>query len=279
MFLLIREGNWRRHKCDRQGERLYDWLMTIRESKAQEGETANRKKVEAVIWDYDGTLVDTRRKNLQVTRALLPVVSGRAAGEFPGLASLEAYEAANRGAANWGVLYGREFGLSDRQVDEAGRLWTRYQLQDQTPAPFFSGIVEALARLEGLPQAIFSQGSRAAIERALNDAGLARYVGVIAGYEEVGPGQQKPAPDGLLFCLRELGVDQGIVFFVGDHDTDIVCAGRANVELGQMGLGLEVVAIGTEFGRESRPIWSTAPDHVAGNPLEVAALVEGYNSG
>ncbi|MFN2222862.1 MAG: hypothetical protein ACK2UH_09940, partial [Candidatus Promineifilaceae bacterium] len=50
----------------------------------------------AGVWDFDGTLVDTRRKNWQVTRALIPAVSGRPPEAFPALASLEAIEGARR---------------------------------------------------------------------------------------------------------------------------------------------------------------------------------------
>ena len=279
MFLPARGGVWRRYKGDRQGERSYDWPMSIRESRAQKGEEAVRPSVQAVIWDYDGTLVDTRRKNLQVTRALLPAVSGRAVESFPGLASLEAYEAADRQAANWRELYGRVLGLSDRQVDEAGRLWTYYQLRDRTPAPFFGGIAEALARLDGMPQAIFSQNSRPVIEQAVATAGLSHYFGLVVGYEEVAFVKQKPAPDGLLTCLSELGIDRGVVFYIGDHDTDIACARRASAAMAQNGVDSQVVAIGAEFGRQGRSDWAEAPDYAAGSPVKVAELVESFICG
>jgi HAD superfamily hydrolase (TIGR01549 family) len=230
--------------------------------------------VKAVIWDYDGTLVDTRRKNLQVTRALLPAVSGRHVDTFPGLASLAAYEAADRQAANWRELYGRVLGLSDEQVDAAGRLWTRFQLQDRTPALFFSGIAETLARLVGLPQAIFSQNSRSAIEQAAIKAGLDPYFELIVGYEEVPFGKQKPAPDGLLFCLSELGIEQGVVFYAGDHDSDIMCARQTSAALAEDGVDMEVRAVGAAFGGRKKPVWATAPDYVVRSPLEVAELVE-----
>ncbi|MGD8856929.1 MAG: HAD-IA family hydrolase, partial [Chloroflexota bacterium] len=195
----------------------------------------------AVVWDFDGTLVDTRRKNWQVTRALIPAVSGRPVEAFPALASLAAYQLADRRSANWRALYGREFGLSDEQVDEAGRLWTEYQLADQTPTPFFDGVAEALAGLGDLPQAIFSQNSRLAIQRALEAAGLADYFQLVVGYEEVGFQQQKPAPDGLLYCLEQLGLGRGEVLFVGDHDTDVICARRANAILAQKHVDLRVL--------------------------------------
>jgi HAD superfamily hydrolase (TIGR01549 family) len=229
-------------------------------------------KDRAVIWDYDGTLVDTRRKNWQVTRALIPAVSGRTLDEFPALASLEAYRAADRRSANWRVLLGQEFGLNLEQVDEAGRLWTRYQLADHSPTPFFNGVAAALEGLQGLPQAIFSQNSRPAIQRALSAAGLGAYFSLVIGYEEVSFERQKPAPDGLLICLEQLGIDQGTVFFVGDHDADVLCARRANEVLAARGGGLQIVAVGVAFGNDGQPTWISEPDYVARRPEEVVTL-------
>lgn len=229
-------------------------------------------KDRAVIWDYDGTLVDTRHKNWQVTRALIPAISRRPLADFPALASLEAYRAADRRSSNWRALFGREFGLNPGQVDEAGRLWTHYQLADETPAPFFDGVAAALEGLQSLPQAIFSQNSRPAIERALTAASLDAYFSQVIGYEEVGYEHQKPAPDGLLICLAGLGINRGTVFFVGDHETDIVCARRANEVLAAQGGTMTVVAVGAAFVHDGQPKWTSEPDFVAQRPEEIVTL-------
>jgi HAD superfamily hydrolase (TIGR01549 family) len=227
----------------------------------------------AVIWDYDGTLVDTRRKNYRVTRRLIPAVSRRPLDSFPALASFEAYRAADSRAANWRELYGQEYGLTAEQVDEAGRSWTQYQLADDGPTPFFEGVKETLAELAGLSQAIFSQNSRQAILLALEAAGLDGYFSLVVGYEEIGLDRQKPAPDGLLHCLDQMAVSEGMVFFVGDHDSDAACARRANEVLEQHGRALRVVSIGAGYGREGG--WSVRPDVVARRPGDVGRMVHG----
>ena len=226
-----------------------------------------------VVWDYDGTLVDTRAKNLNVTRLIIPAVSGRPVEEFPALATPEAYGIANRRSANWRELYGKEFGLTDGQVNEAGRLWTRYQLEDKTPATFFNGMAAAIDKMRDLPQVIFSQNSRDNILQALGVARLSGYFALVVGYEEVGFERQKPAPDGLLFCLEELGFTQGTVFYAGDHDTDIELARRANSVLRQNKRQLKVFSIGAEFCAGSQETWQIAPDYVVRRPEEVAELV------
>lgn len=229
----------------------------------------------AVVWDYDGTLVDTQRKNWRVSRAMIPAVSGRPPEAFPALASPESFRAADRRSANWRVLYGRELGLNDSQVEEAGRLWTRYQLADQTPITFFEGVASTLQELAGLPQAIFSQNSRAAIQRSLEAAGLDGYFKLVIGYEEVGRDKQKPAPDGLLACIEGLGLAAGTVFFVGDHDTDVTCARRADQVLAQNGAAVNVIAVGAAFDRQDQVTWAREPDYVARRPHEVVRMVNG----
>ena len=227
----------------------------------------------AVIWDYDGTLVDTGEKNLRVTRRLIPDVSGRPLEEFPALATPASYRQANRRSSNWRELFGKEFGLNSKQVAEAGRLWTQYQLADQTPSPFFEGIPQALRSLKGSPQAIFSQNSRAAIQLSLASAGLDDCINLVVGYEEVASEHQKPAPEGLLYCLKQLGIRHGRVFFAGDHDTDMECARRANAALKQQHTPLTVVAVGVAFDPESRAPWAVKPDHVARRPVDIVQLV------
>jgi len=229
----------------------------------------------AVVWDYDGTLVDTQRRNWRVSRAMIPAVSGRPPEAFPALASLESFRAADRRSANWRVLYGRELGLTEEQVDTAGRLWSHYQLADQTPIAFFDGVARALEALASVPQAIFSQNSRAAIQRSLEAAGLDGYFKLVIGYEEVGLEQQKPAPDGLLACIEGLGLVAGTVFFVGDHDTDVSCARRANQVLAQNGTAVNVIAVGAAFDPQDQIAWVHEPDYVARRPEEVAKRVNG----
>ncbi|HCA78695.1 MAG TPA: HAD family hydrolase, partial [Bacteroidetes bacterium] len=75
----------------------------------------------AIIWDYDGTLVDTRVKNFEVTKRLMHRLLGARSGEFPALRRLDQYVQATRTAENWRALYRNEFGMTEGEIDEAGR--------------------------------------------------------------------------------------------------------------------------------------------------------------
>ncbi len=229
----------------------------------------------AVIWDYDGTLVDTRAKNLGITRNIVRRFTGAEPDEIEGLRSLEAYTRALHRTPDWQQLYINEFGMSAEHTREAGRLWTEYQLTDETVAPVYDGVAAALAGLDDLPQGIVSMNSRAYIERSLEGEGLLDRFGIVIGYEEVADKRQKPAPDGLLLCLDHLtGMQPGHVAYVGDHQMDIECAHNANRELEARGIDIRVFAIGAAYGMgPATDSWPSAPDYTVERPQDVVGLL------
>ena len=123
--------------------------------------------ISAIIWDYDGTLVDTRQKNLNVTRSIVESIIETEAEAFPVLRSLENYNLANRKRSNWRELYRFEFNFSESQIDEAGQMWTTYQLSDDTDVAFYDGIGKVIGELAGYPHGIVSQNSKRNIKRHL----------------------------------------------------------------------------------------------------------------
>jgi phosphoglycolate phosphatase-like HAD superfamily hydrolase len=232
-------------------------------------------KGNAIIWDFDGTLVDSRQKNLSVNRKLIAHITGRPADSFPLLRSQEQFEAADARSKNWRDFYRHDFGLSETETDEGGRLFTEYQLQDDTPTPVFAGIGGVLASLDDLPQGVVSQNSRAMIRVTMAQVGLGHHIGAIIGYEEVAAGEQKPAPAGLLRCLQELTqLRPGTVFCIGNFETDILQAVKAQEALSQKGLDIRIVTIGAFYGMAAGDgSWSTRPDYGVQHPEEIIRIV------
>jgi HAD superfamily hydrolase (TIGR01549 family) len=229
-----------------------------------------------VAWDFDGTLVDSHRKNLSVNLAIVRELTGRDGAEFPALVSLEAYEAAIARATNWRDFYAREFDLRDEEVDRAGARWPELQAADPTPLAPFPGIAEALDALGHLPHAIVSQNDSAVIHAALAAARLSDRFRLVIGHGEVGAAGQKPAPDGLLRCLDLIdGTGPSTLYYVGDHEIDALCVRNARAALAVTGREVEVVGIAAHYGTSAVDGWSFAPDHAARSPAEVAAIVLG----
>ena len=232
----------------------------------------------AVIWDFDGTLVDTREKNMNVNRQIARAITGQPWDRFPILANQAAYDDAQTQCSNWREFYRLNFGLSEEEIDRAGAMWTGFQLTDTTPAPFFDGIAAVIAQLRGVAvQGIVSQNSRQNIEEMLDGVGLLDHFEDIVGYEEVGTRRQKPAPDGLLMCIERLtNSAAGTVVYVGDHETDVHCARNADRALVERRVPQHVVTVGAFFDHlGSDGSWSVQPDYRASSPGDLVTIVEG----
>lgn len=232
----------------------------------------------AIIWDYDGTLVDTRWKNLNVTRRIVREITGTAQETFEALQNLDQYARANRRSQNWREFYRREFGMDEEQTDTAGSMWTAMQDADPTPAPMFDGLRDLILDHGLCPHGVVSQNSRTTIMRTLEMHGVLPRFHSIIGYEEVGIRVQKPEPAGLVQCIRELVAHpSGVVLYIGDHETDIRCARNAATEFQSNGNGVDVVSIAVSYSHESgAPAWETQPDHEAGTVAELAQILHMY---
>jgi phosphoglycolate phosphatase-like HAD superfamily hydrolase len=231
----------------------------------------------AVIWDFDGTLVDSRRKNLRVTRRLVELLTGRPAESFRPLRSLAAYDAATLRTRNWRELYQRELGLSAAETEEAGRRWGEYQCRDGTHSPYYDGIAELIAAVE-VPQGIVSQNAASEISHSLENAGLGERVSFVVGHESIPFERQKPHPESLVVCLERLtDLDVGTALFVGDHEVDTLCAHATNHELERRGVELRVRSVAACYGSPSDPSrWERAPHHVALDVADLRRLVDAF---
>lgn len=240
--------------------------------------TATGKHCTAIIWDYDGTLVDTRLKNLNVTRRIVRQITGTDHLAFDALQEVEGYVRANRRWLNWREFYRMEFGMDEEQIDTAGRMWTPMQDTDSTPTPMYDGLRDLILDHGLHPHGVVSQNSRSNIEKTLDKHGVLPHFRSIIGYEEVDIRAQKPEPVGLVQCIRELtSFAPGLVLYVGDHETDIRCARNAAVELQAISNDTDVISVGVAYSHESdTPAWETRPDHEARTVAELAQIIHTY---
>ena len=233
-------------------------------------------KIKAIIWDYDGTLVDTRHKNLNVTRNIIESIIETDAEEFSALRSLENYSLANRRASNWRELYRQELNLTEKQTDKAGQLWTAYQLNDKTDVTFYEGIKAVISDLSKFPHGIVSQNSRSGIMQNLEKKQLLPFFKYIVGYEEVDLKKQKPEPDGLLSCMEKLtAIESGYVCYIGDHETDVLCVRAANRVLQEENVNVKIFSIGAcyDSGMDTAT-WDARPDFEAQKVEDILKIVD-----
>jgi len=239
----------------------------------------NSRKICAIIWDYDGTLVDSRQKNLNVTRKIVSKILKGDPSEIPALSSLGNYHRAHIKATNWREFYKESFGLTEAQTDDAGRMWTGYQLEDQTSIPLIDGVGETIISLSKFPQGIVSQNSRENIIQYLKQKNLRSYFESIIGYEEVELDKQKPNPEGLMMCIERLtDFKPGVVIYIGDHESDVQCALNANNILSQKNSETKIISIGAFHGFDvDTSSWSVLPDYQIKNAADIKSIVNNFN--
>jgi len=232
--------------------------------------------LKAILWDFDGTLADTRQRNLNVNRRIIEEMTGRSWQEVAALSSVEAYLAAWNRVSNWQELYTEALGLNAEQCARAGQRWAPFQLDDPTPVPLFPGVADALHQMRDFPQAVVSQNDRTIIARTLEDNDVNHYFTAIIGYAEVPLERQKPAPDGLLRALDILGIEEpASALYVGDHESDIVCANSANRDLLALGHELWFRTVAARFDAgANHTTWTVAPDHRVSRPAEICRIVD-----
>jgi phosphoglycolate phosphatase-like HAD superfamily hydrolase len=231
-------------------------------------------KVDAILWDFDGTLADSAAKNIAITKQILARVAPRLTGDnLPRSLESEAdYHIANHGADHWRDLYRDFFGMTTDEIETAGPLWETYQSLDNTGVTLFDGILDTVTCLSYLPQGICSANSTSNIRQVLDGHGLDSAFQSVIGYEDLPHHEQKPAPDGGLRCLQEIfGHTQGkTIIYVGDHIADVLFARGLGERLGPSNTVISVVVT---YSGAKPDQWREQPDEVIESPSDLAAWI------
>ncbi|GAB5406588.1 MAG: HAD hydrolase-like protein [Aureliella sp.] len=231
--------------------------------------------IRAIIWDFDGTIVDSQQKNLCVTRSIIKRVARKPAREFEALRSLQNYASGLTRSGGWREFYKCELGLSDEDTLVAGRLWAEYQVLDTTPTPLLEGVVEAILATHQIPMGVVSLNAKKQIENCLSEHQLIQHFQSIVGYEEVAENRQKPEPDGLLMCIRELAnANTGTVLYVGDHISDILTVRKANESMRGSGSKISIISVLVTLGRNLG--WHCEADLCISSCHELATIVSDF---
>jgi HAD superfamily hydrolase (TIGR01509 family) len=212
--------------------------------------------VEAVMFDMDGTLVNSRaaleRSYHDASTQVLGAPRPTDAGEMEEILKLRGSEAFPRIVGD------------DPDTLEAFR--TAFQAAyaaHGAVAEGFPGLTDALERLTemGVALGIATSKARARLDLDLERLGIADYFAFTVSGDEVPHG--KPAPDPIIAVAAGLGVAPENGLYVGDGENDIIAAHAAGMR-----------AVGVGFGFHPEACRAENPEHFVDSYAELVDLVE-----
>ncbi|KEI70606.1 HAD family hydrolase [Endozoicomonas elysicola] len=234
-------------------------------------------KLDAVLWDYDGTLVNSVPKNINITKAILSIVAPHLTGDnLPvHLQSESSYHAANHAAENWQDLYVNYYGMTREEMLQAGSMWAEHQEKNQTPVTLFDGITSVIRQFSHISHGICSQNAQLNIRNVLKVNGIDRPFKAVVGYDDVSNGNQKPAPFGGIKCLETIfgHTNSQLLMYIGDHEADTLFARNLQSALGN---NARVISVAAAYSHAEPDNWQHKPDYVARNVEDLLSLIGKY---
>jgi len=182
---------------------------------------------EAVVFDLDGVLIDSRLDYQRMREAIRELL--REAGvELEGFEDLKIWEMLNIAHQRYIELGGSEADWERlmRCVDET---LSRIELEALPGVKMNPEAPEVLRTLRsrGLKIGVATRSCRLYAERSLERVGLRRYIDALLARDDVQ--HPKPDPRHLLAVIELLRVEPSEVLYIGDTTTDLEAARRAGV--------------------------------------------------
>ncbi len=219
----------------------------------------NLSSVRALIFDLDGTLIDSKRDLILSVNAML-----RETGRAP-LPEETISGYIGQGAP---VLVRRALGeaATEEEAKRALEFFLRYYEEhrmEHTRA--YAGVAEALAALRGYPMAVLTNKPMRISRRILEDLSLAAFFRAIYGGNSFET--KKPDPLGARTILREFSVEPRDAVVIGDSEIDVQTARNA---------GTWAASVTYGFGMHDREAFP--PDLYLDRLTDLASLLTNHGS-
>jgi len=180
-----------------------------------------RGKVKALLFDLDGTLIDSKRDLVQSVNATLRQM---------GRAELPEDLVASYVGSGAPILISRALGESASEEERHRALrfflahYDAHKLDFTTEYP---GVRETLEKLRGLPMAVLTNKPVRVSKKILDGLGLATYFRMVYGGNSFET--KKPDPLGAKKILEELSAAPAEALMVGDSEVDVQTARNAGM--------------------------------------------------
>ena len=188
---------------------------------------ADRSEVSTILWDMDGTLVDSVPLIVESFRHTVR--------EHTGLTLPDEVFIAGIGMPLSEQL--RTFSRDEAQCESMREMYSRYYVKNALRVKPFEGIEALLRTLKsrGFKQGIVTSKSRAGLDRVLKQFSWEALFDVTVGADEVTLG--KPHPEPVLLALKTLGVEPEKSWMVGDSPHDLEAGRAAGAKIGAVAWG------------------------------------------
>ena len=173
------------------------------------------EKIHAVLFDWDGTLIDSYHADSQAYLAMFQEL-----GLAWGLAELE-----QNYSPDWYAVY-RAAGIPEGRWSDADRAWRTHYAKH--PSKLMSGTRRILDQLAGRHRlGLVTSGDRERVTRQLREFRLnSAFETYVCGGDTT---DKKPSPEPLLLALRQMKIDAERCVYVGDTPEDLLMARAAGV--------------------------------------------------
>jgi len=195
----------------------------------------NLSAVRALIFDLDGTLIDSKRDLIFSVNAMLEEMGREQLHED----TISGY--IGHGAPQ---LVGQALGNGATEAERARALkyfLAYYEDHKMDSTCAYPGVPEALAHLAAFPMAILTNKPVRISVRILEGLSLAKYFRAVYGGNSFET--KKPDPLGALTILRDLGATPAEAMLIGDSEVDVQTARNA---------GTLAAAVNYGFGTHDR---------------------------
>lgn len=208
------------------------------------------KKYKAIIYDIDGTVLNTLNMNMY---PLIQIIKEETGEEWT-------FEQVLKFAAYPGMKVMQELGVKDQEKTYAR--WIKYVNEYEEGATLYDGFMEVFKAFQDnhIIQAVVSAKTAKQYEIDFVDKGLDKFMDVAILADDTT--KHKPNPEPLLECIKRLNIEVSEAIYIGDALSDYQASRNAGMDFGYAKWG-SVSSEGIDH-----------PDLVFESPLDLLKLLE-----
>lgn len=210
--------------------------------------------VNLIVWDLDGTLVNSLPTTIQAFSTGMEPFLGR-------LLTVEEFKS-HMGASEEQMI--RKI-VGDEKAQACIKHVRKTMQRNMNRITLFEGIAETLSHFkEKLPMAIFTGRGHYGTQSILNHLQIGKHFDFIVTSDDVA--NHKPHPEGLFKICEQFKVDPINTVMIGDSPLDILAGKKAGVKT--------IACTWSSVLGERDKLISAQPDYQAAHPLEIHSFIE-----